>query len=305
MRRLGKCDGCRQRKVKVLTGPTRCPTQFYCARQFRKLEITFLQCDERKPSCGGCSKGGRPCNYSFSSEHGFAVVLQDPSQMTRYGRSLVASTPYPLDDLQDRSDSSTTDSASSSAFDLAAAQEPSYPGLRWRGGFIAEDGRGMFQTLALRKPKSKKVSKQLNSYQKKRFPMQLLPLPQRTPPIPYQPSSSETALVAMFVDLLRPDSTKHQPLLVLGDWVMSIPSRIGFSPAMTTAAKFLVHSVDVHRNDTHSNKILALQIKSKALKELQLSVQATQQHATYDLVLATKMHYAAEVVDDLNSIIFN
>ncbi|XPS69766.1 hypothetical protein M3J07_002014 [Ascochyta lentis] len=67
------------------------------------------------------------------------------------------------------------------------------------------------------------------------------------------------------------------------------------------AAEFLVCSFEVSRNRSYSNKILALQAKAKALKELQLGVLASQEIPTYDVVVATKLHYAAEILLGIES----
>ncbi|KAJ4381462.1 hypothetical protein N0V86_002821 [Didymella sp. IMI 355093] len=96
--------------------------------------------------------------------------------------------------------------------------------------------------------------------------------------------------------MLRPESAKYGPLFALGDWITSIPPRIGSNPVVTMAAEFLIHSFESHDEGSHSKKIQALQAKNKALKELQLSLLASQQAPTYDLLLATKMHYASEVL---------
>ncbi|KAF2626070.1 hypothetical protein BU25DRAFT_411903 [Macroventuria anomochaeta] len=269
MRRLGKCDGCRQRKVK---------------------------CDEKKPSCGGCQKGSRPCNYSYPQGQGFALVMQNPSQMTRYGRSMATLTIYPLSSSQARDESSTPDSVPVFSPDPAIARTPDPSDLHLRGGMVAADGRGVFQTLAPVKVKARKPSKKVESYQRRRCQAHLLRLQQEASLVSHRPSSPDTRLIAMFIGLLRPDSTNYQHLFTLGDWVKSIPSRIGSSPVVTMAAEFFIQSFDVYRDKTHSNQALALRTKSKALKELQLSVVATQQHPTYDLVIATKLHYAAEVL---------
>lgn len=269
MRRLGKCDACRQRKVK---------------------------CDEKKPSCGGCQKGSRTCNYPYSQGHGFALVMQDPSQMTRYGRSMMASVIYPLSSGHISDDSSTPDSASISSPDPLSTPSSDVSKLHLRGGMVAADGRGVFQTLAPAKSKAAKPSKRLETNQRKRLHDHLLRLQRESSLSVHRPLAPDTRLAAMFINMLRPESPKYQPLFTLGDWVTSIPPRIGSSPVVTMAAEFLIHSFDCYAEDSHSNRIQAMQTKSKALKELQLSLLASQQAPTYDLLLATKMHYASEVI---------
>ena len=215
--------------------------------------------------------------------------------MTRYGRSMAASVIYPLSSSQASDESSTPGSESVSSPDLAIARTPDLSDLHLRGSMIAADGRGVFQTLAPVKVKTRKPSKKVESYQKKRCQAHLLRLQQEASLVSHRPSSPDTRLIAMFIDLFRSDSTNYQPLFTLGDWVTSIPSRIGSTPVVTMAAEFFIHSFDLYRNKTHLSQILALRTKSKDLKDIQLSVLATQQHPTYDLVIATKLHYAAEV----------
>lgn len=269
MRRLGKCDACRQRKVK---------------------------CDEKKPSCGGCLKGSRTCNYPYSQGQGFALVMQDPSRMTRYGRSMAASIIHPLSSNHVSDDSSTPDCASVSSPDQVSTPNSEAPDLHLRGGMVAADGRGVFQTLAPSKSKAAKPSKRLETNQRKRLHEHLLRLQRESSLSVHRPSAPDTRLAATFINMLRPESPKYQALFTLGDWVTSIPPRIGSSPAVTMAAKFLVHSFDCYADDSHSNKIQAMRTKGEALRELQLSLLASQQAPTYDLLLATKMHYASEVI---------
>lgn len=269
MRRLGKCDVCRQRKVK---------------------------CDEKKPSCGGCQRGSRTCNYPYSQGQGFALVMQDPSRMTRYGRSMAASVIYPLSSSHISDDSSTPDCASVSSPDPISTPNSDFSNLHLRGGVLAADGRGIFQTLAPGKSKAVKPSKRLETNQRKRLREHLLRLQRESLLSYHRPLAPDTRLAAMFVNMLRPDSPKYQPLFTLGDWVASIPPRIGSSPVVTMAAEFLIHSFDFCGEKSHSSKIQAMQTKARALKELQLSLLASQQEPTYDLLLATKMHYASEVM---------
>ncbi|KAJ4985199.1 negative acting factor [Stagonosporopsis vannaccii] len=266
MRQLGKCDGCRQRKVK---------------------------CDEQKPFCGGCRKGNRPCNYSYSGGRGFALVIQDPSQMTRYGRSMTNSIIYPLSPSQSSNGCSTPDSSSLSSPDATTLDTSD---LHLRGGMVASDGRGIFQTLAPIKMRHRKVSKKVEAAQKRRCQEHLLRLQQEISLASHRPFCSETTIAAGFVSILRPEAAQHQQIYTLGNWVSSIPSRIGHSPVVTMAAEFFINSFDVYRNRCHSTLTLALRTKAKALKELQLSVLASQKHPTYDAIIATKLHYAAEVL---------
>lgn len=221
--------------------------------------------------------------------------MQDPSQMTRYGRSMVASAVLPLNCTTARINSSASTSVSSLSSDSTSANTPASSVLHLKDGMVAEDGQGVFQTLGPVRAKTKRPSTKAECYQRRRVQAHLLRLQREasspTPP----PSSPDTKLAAVFTNLLQPKSEAYQPVFALGDWVSTIPSRIGSSRVVTLAAEFFVYSSEVYHNGSRSNKIRALQIKSKALKELQLSVLWAQQHSTYDLLLATKLHYAAEV----------
>ena len=61
------------------------------------------------------------------------------------------------------------------------------------------------------------------------------------------------------------------------------------------AIEFLINSHAVYWNDSYSKRQAASATKSKALKELQLAMSENQTRNTYEMVLTTKMHYAAEV----------
>lgn len=95
--------------------------------------------------------------------------------------------------------------------------------------------------------------------------------------------------------MLGPDPIGRQPFEILGTWIQSIPSRIGSNKMLDLAVEFLVDSYGTFRDDTHSRRKVAKASKAKALKELQLVVMNTNTNTTYDVLLATKLHYAAEV----------
>jgi hypothetical protein len=160
---------------------------------------------------------------------------------------------------------------------------------------LAEDGQGMFQTLAPVQGKANRAMKKAEAYQKRRFQAHVLRLRQEMLLPTTHPSSPETRLVGRFTDLLRVRSDAYQPVLALGDWVASVPARIGSNRAVTMAAQFFVHAAAVHGEASYSNRAVALQTKSVALRELQGIVLATSGQPTSDVLLATKLHYAAEV----------
>lgn len=110
-----------------------------------------------------------------------------------------------------------------------------------------------------------------------------------------KPMSSETALISRYINMLGPWAAEKQPLSILGTWIQSIPSRVGHNAMMDLAVEFLINSYDVYFDDTHTKRSLARASKEKALKELQLFVNSGKNRPTYEVILVTKMHYAAEV----------
>jgi hypothetical protein len=64
---------------------------------------------------------------------------------------------------------------------------------------------------------------------------------------------------------------------------------------LDNAVEFLVNSHAAYRDGMLSKRKVARLTKAKALRELQLVVLNTQGRPTYDVLLATKMHFAAEV----------
>lgn len=221
--------------------------------------------------------------------------MQDPSQMTRYGRSIAAPLIYPLTSVPETSQSSTPESTSIPSPESTPILEAKLNGLHLRDGLAAANGEGFFQTLAPAKSKPKRVSKKFEISQKRKFQEHLIRLQRESALVSYQPSSSESRVSAMLVDMMDPNSPQHGSMFSLGDWVISIPSRMNSSPAVSIAAEFFIHSFKFHRDQSHTNQTTALQTKSKALKQLQLAMLNSQQNPDYNLVVATKLHYAAEV----------
>lgn len=70
---------------------------------------------------------------------------------------------------------------------------------------------------------------------------------------------------------------------------------MGSNRMLDLAVEFLVNSFDVFYDDIDSKRKLASASKSKALKELQLVVLNASNGPSYEVLLATKAHYAAEV----------
>jgi hypothetical protein len=151
------------------------------------------------------------------------------------------------------------------------------------------------------------VSRKAASQQRKKLEVYLQRLQLESAITTIRPSCSETTLMARYINMLGSGSAENQPLSILGTWIQSIPSRIGSNRMMDLAVEFFVNSFAVYWNDSYSNRNLANTSKNKALKELQLFVFNASNRPTYEVVLATKIHYAAEVnsfVHDHSNLIY-
>lgn len=236
-----------------------------------------MQCDEERPKCGSCKKKDRPCIYSYGKVS--ALVVQDPKHLTKYGKSKTVPVVYSLSSSEPE-----TASSSSSTSDLRITTERH-----------AENGQGFFQTLAPRAKTKSQKSKKKSNQQQRALETYLQQLQETSAIASYRPVSPETTLITRYIGMLGSDPAGKQPLAILGTWIQSIPSRIGSNRMLDLAAEFLVNSYAAYRDGMHSKRKLATQSKAKALKELQLVVLGIQNKTTYDVLLATKMHFAAEV----------
>jgi hypothetical protein len=158
----------------------------------------------------------------------------------------------------------------------------------------AENGRGLFQTLA---PTSRRsaVSKRAAAHHRRKLELYLQHLHAESAITAIKPSCSESTLISRYVSMLGSEPLARQPLSILGTWIQSIPSRIGHNTLVDLAVEFLINSYAVYWDDNYSTRSLARASKEKALKKLQLFVNDGQNKPTYEVLLATKMHYAAEV----------
>ena len=139
------------------------------------------------------------------------------------------------------------------------------------------------------------MSRKASTYQKRKLALYLQQIQAESALAAIKPLSSETTLIARYIRMLGSKSAAKQPLSILGTWIQTVPSRVGHNRMMDLAVEFFVNSFDVFWNDTYSGRNVARASKEKALKELQLFVLDTQNKPTYEVILATKMHYAAEV----------
>lgn len=237
----------------------------------------MMQCDEETPKCGACIKVGRPCLYSYGKAS--AIVMEDPKQLKKYGTSLVAPKVWPLDELSPRA--ATLDSISS--------------GLRTMTEMPARVGHGIFQTLAPTCISGSRPSKKREANRKRALHAHLQQLLEDSKSIVRQPSSTETTLVYRYIHLLDSEKAGKQPLSILGTWIQSIPSRLGSDRMVDSAVAFFVDSYAAFENDSYSTRKSARVSKAKALRELQVIVLQNQAVPSYEMLLATKLHYAAEV----------
>jgi hypothetical protein len=205
--------------------------------------------------------------------------VQDPNQLTKHGKSKVTPIVYTLDASEEDCGSSVS---TPSDLHMTTTRE-------------AEDGQGLFQTLAPVSRRRFGISKKAAAHQKRKLELYLQHLQAESAITTIKPSSLETTLIARYIHMLGSDSAENQPLSILGTWVQSIPSRIGSNKMMDLAVEFFVNSYAVYLDDTYSKRSLASASKGKALKELQLFVFNAHNQPTYEVLLATKMHYAAEV----------
>lgn len=206
-------------------------------------------------------------------------MVQDPNQLTKHGKSKAAPIVYALDSQDSESSSSI-----STPSDLHITTERE-----------AENGQGFFQTLAPLSRRKQVSSRRSLTSHKKQLELYLRKLLEESAITSIRPSSSENLLIARYINMLGPNSSNLQPLSILGTWIRTIPSRVGSNKITDLAVEFLINSHEVFRDDTYSKRRLAQASKEKALKELQLSVLQSSNVPTYEVLLATKMHYAAEV----------
>jgi hypothetical protein len=206
-------------------------------------------------------------------------VVQDPNQLTKHGKSKVVPVIYALDSSE-KIECSTVSTAS----DLHITTERE-----------AENGQGVFQTLAPILKRKPVTSRRSVILQRRKLGLYLQHLQAEAAISSIIPTSPETTLIARYIDMIGKERTGNQPLSILGTWIESIPSRIGSNRMMDLAVEFFVNGHAVYCDNTHSKRILASASKEKALKELQLFVLNANNKPTYEVLLATKMHYAAEV----------
>ncbi|KAF1952958.1 hypothetical protein CC80DRAFT_537972 [Byssothecium circinans] len=255
----GKCETCRQRKVK---------------------------CDEKKPACSPCCKGNRSCAYNFGNIS--AIVVEDPTKFSKHGKTKVAPMVYPLMQFSDITNSSPVSPLSKRSFEPADFQTTTERD--------ADQGKGVFRTLAMvSRDKANAVRKQPSARRKRRLEIHLDHLKRASALLLYRPSAPTVALASRYISLLQARPSEQQPFSILGSWILSIPSRIGNSGHVDLAVEYMIDSFNVYRQDNFTNRNVALTSKAEALKVLQIAVDNEKSRATYDTILAMKIHFAAEI----------
>lgn len=214
-------------------------------------------------------------------------MLEDPTQLSKHGRPKVAPVIYPLGASQEPNVSSAAPDAPSALSPLP----PSSIVLRQRTGRNADTGQGVFMTLSVLQRDSIKVKKR--GTEKLQVHLRELDAILLNKPRQFLPSP--TALAARYLDILGSRPPEEQPFAILGSWVESIPSRIGKSAVVDLAVEYLVESFIVYRHPSFSGQRKALATKAKAIKELQLAVRNENERRSYNLAVATKIHFMAEV----------
>lgn len=208
--------------------------------------------------------------------------MQDPNQLTKHGKSKVADFVYALDSPEDiSSKSNSPDHTTSLAFRVSTQRK-------------AETGSGTFQTLAPIAVVKNRPSKKAVAQRRRALDAYLRRLQLESSLSLIKPSSAESILVARWIDMLGSGPMDCMPLSILGTFILSIPSRIGLNAMLDVAVEFLIDSHAVYWDDSYSKRQAAATTRSKALKELQLAVSEESSRNTYEVALATKMHYAAE-----------
>lgn len=219
-------------------------------------------------------------------------MVEDPTQLSKHGKPMVAPIIYPLEAGQESNPSSTTVSRISSRI---TSPEPSPEFLRQTAA-RETDGQGVFMTLAVPTHDTPKKVKKSAAQQRRKLRVHLEQLQYATTQLtPRYFVTPQIALGTRWLNLMGLRPIEEQPFSILGSWVDSIPLRIGKSPAVDLAVEYLIDSFAVHQEPSLTARRTALATKAKALEALQLSVGNEATRRSYDTAMATKMHFMAEV----------
>ncbi|KAH8894826.1 hypothetical protein GQ53DRAFT_762232 [Thozetella sp. PMI_491] len=276
MTKPGKCDCCRLRKVK---------------------------CDEARPICGVCRKGGRVCTYTYGKATRFVEVQRDKRGKIR--RTVAA--PGPAQD-----DLSLTGSPESSE----QADEPLVV-LSLRSTREAKCGSGLFQTFVplssekgrLRprfgegqeslsqvassghspvpspSPRMFQFDDGLDGYENDQWSQRSSDRSSASPPRSLQVSipaalnshCSNEKLLARWASLLGsgdPDDTSLCPMYIFGDWIGLVAPHIKESEAVRTATACLMDSAVAYVAKNEQNLNAARKSNATALHTIRMMIQA-------------------------------
>lgn len=128
-----------------------------------------------------------------------------------------------------------------------------------------------------------------------------------TKPIPFRPVqsrfivpramqfSSTSQLAARWVSMIGGKPQSSSSLRVLGSWITDIPSRLGHTPALDSAAAYALDSTQAHLLKTDKMERLARSAGLRALQGLrEAKWDKCQRSSKLDLLLAVKLHFASE-----------
>jgi hypothetical protein len=227
-------------------------------------------------------------------------VVEDPTRFSKHGRPQVAPLVYPIIPLD------ATDPEPSNLFHISSISPSSSnsspkvteAGLQITTKRSTDDGGGVFSTLAVvskSNPNGVRKSSVQAAQRRKRLEIHLERLKKAASLMPHRITAPGMELISRYVSILEARPFEHQPLAILGSWTQTIPSRIGSSAHVDLAVEYLVDCFNFFQQENFTNHSKALGSKARALKGLQLAVSNENTRATYDTILAMRMHYVAEV----------
>lgn len=289
------------------------------------------QCDEVRPVCGVCRKGGRACTYTYGKATRFVECQKDRrNRQRRLGQA--------LDYIRD--DESTT-----SGSETVYGEEPQVV-LSLRSSREAKSGSGLFQTFVplssekgRLRPRFGDVSQDARQNCARRSPSRQSPpawtiqfddspdeyevtpgktpdrLPSASPGIdmepfcyddlsvlPSFPAGSYCAnekLTARWSSLLGsgdPDDASFCPMYIFGDWVGLVAPHIKESEAVRTATACLMDSAVAYVANSEHNLNAARKSNAAALRTIRMMIQAGEPFVPQnDVLIAIKLLGVVEV----------
>lgn len=267
MTRIGKCDICRIRKVKV---------SFLA--QCSRSPLT-RQCDEKHPKCGQCMKKNRPCSYDYRTT---------PKFVPGKTRGLdIGNNNTEFDD----SSNSSPEPDVSAIYDVPFEPAANKTILSIRSVKGAKTGQGAFHTLtSIRLTDDLDPDSETDSVPTKRTNRK------SAYSIIRSPISSKASLCARLVELLGTKPLQWNPSFLWGSWVTIVPQRIGINPALDSAVACFIAGSAAHRNKSETNLSAARKSYSRALLSLQEVLTGPEdQKLSSETLAAVKLLTAFEV----------